>query len=555
MGLLEGILYMMWRGIAIGIIISAPMGPVGILCVQRTLEKGRAVGFFTGIGAAISDLFYCLITGFGLSFIEEFLKANQNTIQVIGSAVLVIFGIYLWKSNPTKSLKKPGEQRASKRKNILGGFLFTVSNPLIIFLIIGLFARFNFLLPEIKSYHYVIGFVFIFIGALIWWWLVTLFVDKVRSHFNLRSMWLVNKIISVIVMIFALVGFITAVTSPASAKTTTVYLNSTRGFGAADSPGRETGTVLRIENPGSDTVSMFLPLNRAKDFIFAFRLANVHNEANRKYKYLDRNGKSHTARHPGWEVLLKGHDGTEKGFSIRTEDNVHDSDQITALAVKTVGTVETGLNEIRKGVDFFGGENGYSFRKSGERVTLWGGHRSLDKMGEMSVEAAFEADSVGITVMPGGAVELDWISLETTDFGEDYELSHFGNREVRESYFARSEDPTEGEWAVFDLMLDGKVLKRGGDYRMALVRNDGERPGYDMIYVEGAEKNRDEWRPGRKKGRLEETAFKGVYDVIWYDPAGEALEGPVKAQLEDRDLITIQFSAHSASTVRLKRVQ
>lgn len=89
MGILEGILYMMWRGIAIGVIISAPMGPVGILCIQRTLEKGRATGFFTGVGAAISDLFYCLLTGFCLSFIEDFLKANQNLIQIIGSIVLV----------------------------------------------------------------------------------------------------------------------------------------------------------------------------------------------------------------------------------------------------------------------------------------------------------------------------------------------------------------------------------------------------------------------------------------------------------------------------------
>ena len=83
---------MIWRGIAIGIIISAPMGPVGILCVQRTLEKGRRTGFYTGVGAALSDLFYCLLTGFGLSFIEEFLTRNSNIIQLIGRLVLIAFG-------------------------------------------------------------------------------------------------------------------------------------------------------------------------------------------------------------------------------------------------------------------------------------------------------------------------------------------------------------------------------------------------------------------------------------------------------------------------------
>ena len=235
MGFLEGILYMIWRGIAIGIIISAPMGPVGILCIQRTLDKGRKAGFYTGVGAAISDLIYCLLTGFGLSFIEEFLEKNQNVIQIFGSVVLIGFGIYLFKSNPSKKLRKPSENRVSARLNILNGFLFTVSNPLIIFLIIGLFARFNFLLPEIRFYHYITGFIFILGGALLWWYLVTLFVDKVRAHFNLRSMWLINKIIGSAIMAFGVFGIITAVIGIADASVREpelrpLYLNKERGF-------------------------------------------------------------------------------------------------------------------------------------------------------------------------------------------------------------------------------------------------------------------------------------------------------------------------------------
>ena len=123
MGILEGILYTMWRGLAIGIIISAPMYPVGILCVQRTLDKGRRTGLYTGVGAAISDLLYCLLTGFGLSFIEEFLERNSNIIQLIGSLVLIGFGVYLFKSNPSRKLKKPSEQKIPAGRNILNGFL------------------------------------------------------------------------------------------------------------------------------------------------------------------------------------------------------------------------------------------------------------------------------------------------------------------------------------------------------------------------------------------------------------------------------------------------
>ena len=205
---------MIWRGIAIGILISAQMGPVGILCIQRTLDKGRRPGFYTGVGAAISDLFYCLLTGFGLSFIQEFLEHNQNVIQLVGSAVLIGFGIYLFKKNPASSLKPAVRpEPVSPKKNILGGFLFTFSNPLILFLIIGLFARFNFPVPEVKFYHYIIGFLAIFTGAVAWWWMVTFAIDKVRAHFNLRSMWLINRIIGTIILLFAIVGIVTGITN------------------------------------------------------------------------------------------------------------------------------------------------------------------------------------------------------------------------------------------------------------------------------------------------------------------------------------------------------
>lgn len=205
---------MIWRGIAIGILISAPMGPVGILCIQRTLDKGRRTGFYTGVGAAISDLLYCLLTGFGLSFIEEFIERNQNVIQLIGSAVLIGFSIYLFKKNPATKLKKPIQQEiADPKKNILTGFLFTFSNPLILFLIIGLFARFNFLMPEIRFYHYIVGFIAIFAGAIAWWWIVTFFIDKVRAHFNLRSMWLINRAIGIVILLFAIVGIVSGITN------------------------------------------------------------------------------------------------------------------------------------------------------------------------------------------------------------------------------------------------------------------------------------------------------------------------------------------------------
>lgn len=211
MDLIGSLFYMIWRGIAIGILISAPMGPVGILCIQRTLDKGRRTGFYTGIGAAFSDLLYCLLTGFGLSFIEDFIDRNQNVIQLAGSAVLIGFSFYLFNKKTVSVVAAPVNAGGNPKKNILAGFLFTFSNPLILFLIIGLFARFSFLVPDIQFYHYIVGFISIIAGAIGWWWFVTFSVDKVRAHFNLRSMFIANRVIGGVILLFAIVGIVTSI--------------------------------------------------------------------------------------------------------------------------------------------------------------------------------------------------------------------------------------------------------------------------------------------------------------------------------------------------------
>ena len=195
-------------GILIGALISAPMGPIGMLVIQRTLNKGRMPAFVTGIGAALSALFYYLLIGLGLSVVTYFIDSTQNVLQVIGSLVLIIYGIYLFRNNPSRQLLTPAPQASNYWRDFATGFLFTFSNPLILFFIIGLFARFNFLDTQYRFYHYIAGYTGIIAGAVIWWFLITYFVNKVRAHFNVRSMWLVNRIIAVILLVMASVGFI-----------------------------------------------------------------------------------------------------------------------------------------------------------------------------------------------------------------------------------------------------------------------------------------------------------------------------------------------------------
>ena len=205
---------LIFKGMLIGMIASAPMGPVGVLCVQRTLNKGRWYGFVTGIGAAVSDIIYAGITGFGMSFVMDFVNDAQNRfyLQIVGSVLLLAFGIYTWRSDPTYNMHKSGSQRGSLWYNTWTAFLVTFSNPLIIFLFMGLFAQFAFVFPD-HPFEMIIGFMSIVAGALFWWFGLTWLVDKVRAIFDDNGIKIINQIIGVVVIVFSLVFLLGTTTS------------------------------------------------------------------------------------------------------------------------------------------------------------------------------------------------------------------------------------------------------------------------------------------------------------------------------------------------------
>jgi threonine/homoserine/homoserine lactone efflux protein len=202
------ILDLLIKGFIVGIVVSAPLGPVGVLCIQRTLNKGRWYGFITGLGASLSDIAYALLTGYGMSFIFDFINANLFSLQLLGSIMLLGFGFYTFRSNPVQSIRPISTNKGSYFHNFITAFAVTLSNPLIIFLFIGLFARFAFVLPGMPVYEEVIGYLAILLGALSWWFGITFFVSKVRTRFNLRGIWLINRIIGGVVMVVSLLGFI-----------------------------------------------------------------------------------------------------------------------------------------------------------------------------------------------------------------------------------------------------------------------------------------------------------------------------------------------------------
>lgn len=197
------------KGIIIGILVSAPMGPIGMLCVQRTLSRGRWHGFVSGMGAMLSDVVYATITLAGMSVANDFLTANEKFLQLVGSIVLIFFGVAVYRKNPLKSWS-PNVHNHDTRyiKDFLSSFFLTLSNFAIIFVFITLFARFQFNPMDYETKLIPLHIVSVAIGALIWWFFISTFVSKIRKHFNRRGIVLLNRIVGVLLILIGIIGVI-----------------------------------------------------------------------------------------------------------------------------------------------------------------------------------------------------------------------------------------------------------------------------------------------------------------------------------------------------------
>lgn len=201
------------KGVLIGIIASAPMGPVGILCVQRTLNKGRWYGFVTGIGAAVSDLIYAIITGLGMSFVLNFIQKPVTlfALKLSGSVILFFFGFYCFYNDPRKKkVHISGHRKGTLIYNGVTAFWITFLNPLIILLFVAAFAQFSFVKVD-NIFLMIIGYISIISGALLWWFALTRLINKVRTKFDVKGIIIINKAIGSVVIIFSLIILLSTV--------------------------------------------------------------------------------------------------------------------------------------------------------------------------------------------------------------------------------------------------------------------------------------------------------------------------------------------------------
>ncbi len=220
------------RGLIIGFSIAAPVGPIGVLCIQRTLNKGQLNGLLSGLGAATADGTYGFIAGFGLTFISSFLISQQLWIHLIGGLFLLYLGLKTLLSKPAEkaarfhhlsgaretarvapTIDDAGiEHPLSGGTNLLAAYtstlFLTLTNPLTILSFVAIFAGVGVGGANRSYVSAAVLVLGVFLGSALWWVILSSGISIVRTRFNTRALRWVNRISGAIIITFGVVALL-----------------------------------------------------------------------------------------------------------------------------------------------------------------------------------------------------------------------------------------------------------------------------------------------------------------------------------------------------------
>ncbi len=194
------------NGILVGFAASMPLGPIGVLCIQKTISKGRMAGFVSGMGAATADTIYAIIAGFGLTFISNFIVNQQFYLRIGGAIICFYLGLKIFRTNPAIQLRREGQKKQNILADYLSILLLTISNPLTLLLFGAVFAGFGIIEGNADFKSLLLLICGVFMGALLWWTLLTGIVNMFRHKFRLKRIWWMNKITGVLIILFSFVA-------------------------------------------------------------------------------------------------------------------------------------------------------------------------------------------------------------------------------------------------------------------------------------------------------------------------------------------------------------
>jgi threonine/homoserine/homoserine lactone efflux protein len=199
-------IHLFLRGLIIGFSIAAPVGPIGALCIRRTLTEGRAAGFVSGLGAASADAFYGCIAGLGLTLVSDFLVDQQAWLRLTGGLFLCYLGVRAFLAQPHEQTAAP--PRRSLASAYGSAFILTLTNPATILAFAAIFAGLG-VAEAGQDYASAATLVLgVFGGSTLWWFALSGIASLFRERLDAHALRWVNRISGVVVAAFGMAALV-----------------------------------------------------------------------------------------------------------------------------------------------------------------------------------------------------------------------------------------------------------------------------------------------------------------------------------------------------------
>jgi threonine/homoserine/homoserine lactone efflux protein len=202
---------LLMKGFLVGLMVSIPLGPIGVLCVQKTLNLGRKYGFASGLGVAAADTIFALVSGLGISIMIRRIVENHEYFQIFGGAIIILLGMNVFLSNPVRQIRLKAWKRDKLYQEFLTFFFLTISNPLAIFFFLAMVAGVNLTnagtLDLISIIMVVSG---VFAGSAFWWFTLTFIIGAFRHRFSLKTIWWMNKASGITIFFLGIAAVLSA---------------------------------------------------------------------------------------------------------------------------------------------------------------------------------------------------------------------------------------------------------------------------------------------------------------------------------------------------------
>ena len=193
-----------WKSLSIGMAVAAPVGPMSLLCIHRTLDRGQGAGLVFGAGVAAADMTFAAIAAFGVTAIASLLLAGTFWIKLVGSLLLVALGVRIALAAPRADSYV--HSAGSGGRAFLTAYGLTMTNPPTILFFAGIFASVASVASASQSFTFAAG---VFAGSMLWWAILTTLVSKSAALFRPSVMLWINRVSGVVLIGFAIYGFAT----------------------------------------------------------------------------------------------------------------------------------------------------------------------------------------------------------------------------------------------------------------------------------------------------------------------------------------------------------